>query len=70
LSFGLVNVPVKLYTAVTSKSVSFHLLHEKDKSRVREQMVCLQEEKPVSRDELVKGYESARANILKFWMRS
>jgi DNA end-binding protein Ku len=64
LSFGLVNIPVKLYTAATSKSVSFHLLHEKDQSRVHEQMVCIKEEKPVTRDQLVKGYEITKGRYV------
>jgi DNA end-binding protein Ku len=56
LSFGLVAIPVKLYSAAHSKSVSFHLLHAKDGSRIHEQMVCQAEDKQVSRDELVKGF--------------
>ena len=64
LSFGLVTIPVKLYTAATSKSVSFHLLHKKDRSRIHEQMICIAEEKPVSRDELVKGFEVKRGTYV------
>ena len=64
LSFGLVTIPVKLYTAATSKSVSFHLLHKKDRSRIHEQMICIAEEKPVSRDELVKGFEVRRGTYV------
>jgi hypothetical protein len=60
LSFGLVTIPVKLYTAAHTKSVSFHLLHAKDGSRIHEQMVCQAEDKPVSRDELVKGFEVSK----------
>lgn len=65
LSFGLVTIPVKLYTAATSKSVSFHLLHKKDRSRIHEQTVCIAEDKPVPRDELVKGYEVRRGNYVE-----
>lgn len=65
LSFGLVTIPVKLHTAAHSKSVSFHLLHEKDGSRIREQMVCQAEEKPVSRDELVKGFEVSKGKYVE-----
>lgn len=60
LSFGLITIPVKLYTATRSKSVSFHLLHAKDGSRIHEQTLCKAEEKVVSRDELVKGYEVSK----------
>jgi DNA end-binding protein Ku len=57
LSFGLVTIPVKLYPAAHSKSVSFHWLHAKDGSRIYEQIVCQTEDKPVARNALVKGYE-------------
>lgn len=65
LSFGLVNIPVKLYTAAHSKSVSFHLLHAKDGSRIHEQMVCQTENKPVPRTELVKGYELTKGKYVE-----
>lgn len=57
ITFGLVSIPVKLYTATTSHDVSFHLLHEKDKSRIRLQYYCPEDEKVVDRGDLVKGYE-------------
>src|SRR5919197_3483685 len=57
LSFGLVNIPIKLYTAATSKAVHFHMLHAKDGSRVHQQLVCNAEEKVITRKEIVKGYE-------------
>jgi DNA end-binding protein Ku len=65
LAFGLVNIPVKLYTAATSQSVSFHLLHKKDQSRIHEQMVCIAEDTPVSREELVKGYEVKKGTYVE-----
>ena len=65
LSFGLVNIPVKLYTAARDKSVSFHLLHQKDGSRIREQIICIEEDKPVSRKDLVKGYEVRRGTYVE-----
>jgi DNA end-binding protein Ku len=65
LSFGLVNIPVKLYTATSSKSVSFHLLHAKDASRIKEALICQAEDKPVSRDELVKGYEVSKGRYIE-----
>lgn len=65
LSFGLVNIPVKLYTAAHSKSVAFHLLHAKDGSRIQEQMVCRLEDKPVDRKELVKGYEVSKGKYVE-----
>lgn len=65
LSFGLVNIPVKLYTAAHSRSVSFHLLHAKDGSRIHEQMICQTEDKPVPRKELVKGYEVTKGKYVE-----
>ena len=60
LSFGLVNIPVRLYPATSSKSVSFHLLHKTDGSRVKQQFYCPADKKTVSRTELVKGYETKK----------
>src|SRR6266478_990646 len=57
ISFGLVSIPVRLYSGARGKTVSFHLLHKKDNSRVHQVMYCAREEKPVTRGELVKGYE-------------
>jgi DNA end-binding protein Ku len=57
ISFGLVSIPVRLYSGARGKTVNFHLLHQKDHSRVHEVMYCSTEEKPVERSELVKGYE-------------
>ena len=60
ISFGLVSVPVKLYSATKSKSVSFNLLHEKDKARLRQQYVCATCGEIVERGAMVKGYEYAK----------
>src|SRR5207247_9636987 len=57
ITFGLVSIPVKLYTATTSHDLSFNLMHEKDKSRIKLQYFCPEDEKVVDRSELVKGYE-------------
>lgn len=65
LSFGLVSIPVKLYAAVHSQSISFHLLHRKDGSRIREQLVCQAEDKAVPRDELVKGFEVRKGKYVE-----
>lgn len=59
LAFGLVNVPVKVYTASKDRSVSFHWLHDKDGARIRNQRICPKEDTEVSREEIVKGYEVA-----------
>jgi DNA end-binding protein Ku len=60
ISFGLVSVPVKLYAATKSKSVSFNLLHAKDKSRLRQQYLCATCGEVVERSAMVKGYEYAK----------
>jgi DNA end-binding protein Ku len=60
ISFGLVSVPVKLYTATQSKNLSFNLLHAKDKSRLRQQYICATCGEVVERDDMVRGYEYAK----------
>jgi DNA end-binding protein Ku len=57
ISFGLVNVPVKMYSAIDEQDVHFHLLHVKDDSRIGYEKICKQEDKPVPDDEIVKAYE-------------
>lgn len=57
LSFGLVSFPIRLFSAARPEPVHFHLLHEKDLSRIHEVMYCAAEDKPVDRSEIVKGYE-------------
>lgn len=57
LSFGLVNVPVKLMTAVRQKEVRFHLLHQKDGARIANKRFCTLEDQEVAYPETVKGYE-------------
>lgn len=60
ISFGLVSIPVKLFTAQSSQAVRFSMLHETDKSRLKQTYTCRQCEEPVGRNETVKGYEYAR----------
>ena len=57
LTFGLVSLPVKLYSAARSETVSFNQLHKSDHSRIKNVVYCQAEDKPVPRAELVKGYE-------------
>ncbi len=57
ISFGLVNVPVKLYTAVSRKTVHFHQLHDADQSRIRQKRVCESDGEEVPYEHIVKGYE-------------
>ncbi len=57
ISFGMVSIPVKLYSATEEKDVRFNMLHEKDHSRIKQKVFCAEEDIEVSRDEIVKGYE-------------
>ena len=57
LTFGLVSFPIRLFSAARSETVSFNLLHKDDHSRIKQVIFCQQEDKPVPRSELVKGYE-------------
>jgi DNA end-binding protein Ku len=57
INFGLVTIPVKLFTAVKSDDLSFNLLHAKDEGRIKYERICSVDGKPVPWDEVVKGYE-------------
>jgi DNA end-binding protein Ku len=59
LSFGLVSVPVKLYAAITSRSVHFHQLHGADHARIQQRRVCSADGEEVPYEDVVKGYELA-----------
>jgi DNA end-binding protein Ku len=67
VSFGLVAIPVKLYSATQSgNAISFNLLHNKDGSRLRQQYICQKEGVVVERDEMVKGFEFAKDQYVRF----
>lgn len=67
ISFGLVAIPVKLYSATeASRQISFNLLHKTCGSRLRQQYFCIKEDVPVSRDEMAKGYEFAKDQYVMF----
>ncbi len=68
VTFGLVNIPVKLYsTGESSSSISFNLIHERCGGRVKQQYICPKEDGiTVSRDEMVKGYEFAKDQYVLF----
>jgi len=57
ISFGLVNVPIRLFPAVHEKTVRFHLLHNKDEVRLHQKLVCPIDNEEVPREDAVKGYE-------------
>ncbi|MBV9935940.1 MAG: Ku protein [Actinobacteria bacterium] len=64
ISFGLVNVPVKLHTAVRKQDIHFHQLHEKDGARIQQKRVCSKEDKEVPWEEIVKGYELSKGHYV------
>jgi DNA end-binding protein Ku len=64
ISFGLVSIPVRLYTATQSHDVHFHLLHKKDGVRVQNVRWCPKDEKAVPWDEVVRGFEYAKGNYV------
>jgi DNA end-binding protein Ku len=66
ITFGLVSIPVRLFPATTSKSVSFHLLHAKDKSRIQQKIYCPVDDAIVDRSELVRGYEVEKGRYVTF----
>ena len=67
ISFGLVAIPVKLYSATeASQHISFNMLHSTCGSRLRQQYFCVKEDVPVGRDEIVKGYEFAKDQYVMF----
>jgi len=66
VSFGLVSIPVKLYTAASSEQVSFNMLHKSCGTRVKMQFVCPTDNQVVERSDTVKGYEHARGQYVLF----
>lgn len=66
ISFGLVNIPVKVVAAVRDKDIRFHMLHGKDGARIRLKRVCPDEGVEVENDEIVKGYEVAKGQYVTF----
>lgn len=67
VSFGLVSIPVKLYSATeASRAISFNLLHKACGSRLKQQYVCVKEEVIVPREDMVKGYEFEKDQYVQF----
>jgi DNA end-binding protein Ku len=67
ISFGLVAIPVKLYSAtISSERISFNLLRQKDGSRVKQQYVAVNDGALVERAEMTKGYEFAKGQYVMF----
>ncbi|MFI5351457.1 MAG: Ku protein [Candidatus Binatales bacterium] len=66
ISFGLVSIPVRLFSATSAKSVSFNLLHAKDLSRIQQKIYCPVDDAIVDRSELVRGYEIEKGRYVTF----
>ncbi len=66
ISFGLVSIPIKLFTAASSESISFHLLHKKCSGRMKQQYLCPVDSEVVERSEMVRGYEYAKDQYVLF----
>jgi DNA end-binding protein Ku len=64
IQFGLVNVPVRLYSAVQEHKLRFHFVHEPDSSPIGYQKICKQEDKPVPDDEIVKAFEYTKGEYV------
>ncbi|MGH7213758.1 MAG: Ku protein [Tepidisphaeraceae bacterium] len=60
ISFGLVNIPVRLYIAVREHRIAFNLLHDQDKVRLKRKLVCPADGKEVHPEHIVRGYEVAK----------
>src|SRR5438270_7635227 len=67
IAFGLVSIPVKLYSAgQPSAAISFNLLHKKCGSRLKQQYMCPVDNEKVERDDMIKGYEFAKERYVQF----
>lgn len=64
VSFGLVSVPVKLYSATSAKEVRFHMLHDADGGRIQQKRVCSVGGEEVSWEHIVKGYEISKGRYV------
>ena len=66
ISFGLVSIPVKLFSAIRSRAVSFNLLHAKDLSRIQQKIYCPVDDAIIDRSELVRGFEVEKGRYVTF----
>src|SRR5215212_6460922 len=67
IAFGLVSIPVKLFSAAeTSEKISFNMLHKDCGSRIQQQLFCPRDERTIDRTEIVKGYEFSKGQYVLF----
>lgn len=66
ISFGLVSIPVKLYTAASSEQVRFNMLHPKSHSRLKQQLYSPVDDEVIERKDTVRGYEYSKGQYVVF----
>jgi len=67
ISFGLVSVPIKMFSAgESSAAISFNWLHKKDGARLKQQYVCTKDGEKVEKEDMIKGYEFAKGRYVQF----
>lgn len=66
ISFGLVSIPIKLFTATSAQGVHFNQLHKKCGSRLKQRLYCPVDDEYVERDDIVKGYEVTKNQYVQF----
>ncbi|HEY0370980.1 MAG TPA: Ku protein [Thermoanaerobaculia bacterium] len=67
IAFGLVSIPVKLFSAAeSSEKISFNMLHRDCGNRIQQQLFCAKDDRTISRDEVVKGYEFSKGQYVLF----
>lgn len=64
LTFGLISMPVRLFSGARSTRIGFHMLHRDDLTRVKQQLYCPHDERVIGRDEIVKGYEFRKSEYV------
>lgn len=64
LTFGLISMPVRLFSGARGTRISFHMLHREDNTRVKQQLYCPNDEKVLDRSEIVKGYEFRKGEYI------
>jgi DNA end-binding protein Ku len=64
ISFGLVSVPVRMFSAIEESDLRFHLVHEEDGGRIGYQKICKADDKPVPDDEIVKAFEVEKDELV------
>src|ERR1051325_6508930 len=67
IAFGLVSIPVKLFSATeASEKINFNMLHKDCGNRIQQQLFCPKDERTIDRSEVVKGYEFSRGQYVLF----